>query len=325
MSRFFLLIFFIFSLVLCRPALATTIFSPVLEMTVEPGKTESGILKVYNETDFPLTLQASVEAFTAGDESGQPQYLPAAERRDYLNWFKLSSDSLKLNARQAAVVPFSVTVPAKALPGGYYAVVFWQSGGLEGQSAVSINSKVGTLVLVRVTGEVKESGEIVEFGPVVKSDMLFDLPISFTVRFSNIGNIHLAPSGEIEIKNWLGKKNRLAINAEKRFVLPGSIRRFDAVWSNLTPPPNSWQGFWQKVRAEIRELAIGKYTATLHLTYGRDAAAELTREVTFWYWPWRTLIVLLGGGILLRLLLRIRKKINIFKQAGKKNHETKNS
>ena len=95
---FIFAILFISLLFGANNALATTIFSPLIEMEVEPGESQSGVVKIYNETDESLFLVSSVEAFTSGDESGQPEYLPEISKYDYLKWFNVEQDSVILTS-----------------------------------------------------------------------------------------------------------------------------------------------------------------------------------------------------------------------------------
>ena len=57
----FIFLIFLFSFLLFSSlALATTIFSPLLELEVEPGQSQRGVVKVYNETDNDLYLRCGL-------------------------------------------------------------------------------------------------------------------------------------------------------------------------------------------------------------------------------------------------------------------------
>lgn len=45
------------------------------EYSIESGKNASGIVKVTNNTDKPITLYTSKEDFVAGDDSGTPSFV----------------------------------------------------------------------------------------------------------------------------------------------------------------------------------------------------------------------------------------------------------
>ena len=304
---FIFLISFFSVLFSAQTALATTIFSPLLDFEIDPGQSQAGVVKLYNETEEDLYLTASVEPFRAGDETGQPIYLPAEEKHLFLQWFKIDQEAIILRPKQVAIVPFTVTVPAQAVPGGYFAVIFWETtaGPAGDNTGLSLSSKVGSLVFLKVKGEVTEAAEIAEFKTAAAANYFFKLPINFLVRLANQGNVHLRPTGTIELKNWLGQTEILEVNSAKRYVLPDSIRRFEVVWGQGSGA-NVWQNFWPNLKKELTGLAFGRYTATLNLTYGLDQPKTLTEQLSFWFIPGYSIIAL----IILVLVLFLLKKIN---------------
>jgi len=87
---------------------ATTVISPIVEVTVDPGTSQQGVVKVYNETDHDLNLVASIDAVRGSDERGEMMF--GDERPSFLSWISLERISLILKPRQAAVVPLTVKV-----------------------------------------------------------------------------------------------------------------------------------------------------------------------------------------------------------------------
>jgi len=305
------LAFFIFNF---KIAQATTIFSPIIEMEMAPGEIKAGVVKIYNETDEPVFLNASIERFTSAGEGGQPQYIPIDQQDLFLDWFKLSATDLVLQPSQVSLVPFTVSVPANTAPGGYYAVIFWQniseSNSIvpNSEKTVQISGRVGTLVLITVAGQVIEQGSVLDFAVYPDKKYFFSLPINFSVRFENSGNIHLKPSGEIKLTNWLGYSTYLPINPTQRNVLPQSIRRFEAGFGEVN------MGNWLEkqffgILNELRYLAGGKYKATLNLNYGSVATATAVDDLYFWLIPYRLIIAVITLVLFFRIFFKINKKI----------------
>lgn len=263
------------------PVGATTIISPVVEVTVDPGTVQQGVVKVYNETDHDLDVKATIEAVRYSDESGQITF--DNERPTFLSWITLERTSLTLQSRQAAIVPLIVQVPKNAAPGGYYAVVFWQEipSANQDEKNVSINGRVGTLVYLTVTGDIIEQAAISSFGLDSSRKVVLGLPLNFSARVANQGNIHLQPFGKITLTNWLGQKNEVPINQERRSIIPNNTRRFDVVWPGLRQADSWWQHQWQQLVAEINYLAIGPYHVELALEYGKDAPHVVRAETSF--------------------------------------------
>jgi len=300
-------LFFVFS---AQSAGATTVFSPVIELTVDAGTSQPGVVKVYNETDQDLSLTASVEKFVASGEAGAAAYPAAGQEEAYLGWFNLTQNKLTLKPKQVAIVPFTVTVPKEALPGGYYAAIFWQSGPAQNptETAVSVNSKVGTLVLLRVNGSVTETGEILDFQTQETKKYFFDFPLNFVTRFENTGNIHLKPTGEIKITGFFGRTATIAVNPDQRNVLPQSIRRFEVIWSPAGGH-NGFRGFWSTLISELKNPVFGKCTATLNLTYGQENQQTATKQFDFWLIPYHLIIFELAAILIIIILFCINRKI----------------
>lgn len=316
MKRLFIIfIFVLLGSFFYYPVSAMTVFSPIIELEASPGESVRGIVKLYNETSENLALTSSIEAFTAGDEPGQPIYLPPEAKYDFLSWFSLDESAIALTARQVGLVPFTIKVPFDAVPGGYYGVIFWQNNPEQNNNeAVSINSRVGTLVFLKVKGEVEERGEISEFSIKDQQNTFFEMPINFQVKFSNQGNIHLSPNGTIKLQNLIGQTHYLAVNSEKRNVLPQNTRLFEIIWGNPSSNGNFISDFLSRLGQEFNYLTIGPYTATLELNYGKDNPQVVNQEVRFWFWPWRLIVATLIVLIILTFLIRLNSKINSLKK-----------
>src|SRR3989338_44769 len=97
-------------------ASALTVISPVVEISADPSATERGIVKVFNESDKPLELKATVEKYAQFGLGGT----------DHLQWISLDQSEILLLAKQVVIVPFTVAIPANAEPGGYYATIAWR-------------------------------------------------------------------------------------------------------------------------------------------------------------------------------------------------------
>ena len=292
------------------PAQAITIFSPVLEMSAKPGQTQKGLLKLYNETGSDLVLTANLQTFSA-DHDGQLKFFPLTAQDNFLRWFVLSQDNILIKAKQAMMIPFAVSVPASAVPGGYNAVIFWseKKDPANNQSTVNISSQVGTLIFFKVAGDFKESGEITDFfvSPVKK--IFFGWPDKFLVQFENNGNIYLKPQAKIIIKNWFGQEKSLAAANGEMIVLPQTNRRFETSLRS-----SSQQNFFEKAIEESKFLALGPCQATLNFDFGENNKQHLTRQIDLFIIPIHLLIVLFGFGLGLMVLFKINYHVNKIKK-----------
>ncbi len=287
-------------------ASALTISPPLMEFDARPGDVLVDVVKLYNETDEALNLTASVQNFKALGETGTPEFLPVEEGNGLASWIKLDETTVTLAPGERKSILFTINVPGDAEPGGHFAGILWSTAGAapEGETAVGLVAKTGTLILVRVSGQVEEMGRVVEFG-TDKASYSY-LPANFVVRFENTGNVHLKPTGEITVKNmWGTKVASLPVNEDLANVLPDSIRKFEATWQKTEMPVGASE--WQKER---ENFAWGKYTATLLLNYG-IGGQTVTATTSFWVFPWRvTLFYLVLIVIVVLLLVQGVKKYN---------------
>lgn len=274
--------------------------APVYNFTIDPGESAQEIVKVRNVGDTTRTFYPEVFDFKPLDESGTPEFIIDAQDNSYTyslaSWIKIATDGIKLDPNESAALNFNISVPTDAEPGGKYAgILFGTSPPKVGGTQIAISNKVGSLLLVRVAGDAKESATVKEFS--TPKDFLENGPVPFTVRINNTGNVHVAPKGNIEIKNTFGRTvTTLPVNESNANILPQSIRSFLNGEENITWNPGG--------------LTIGKFTATMTLAYG-DPAQNLTDSVSFWIVPWKILLVMLLAIIIIILLLvLIIKKYN---------------
>lgn len=163
---------------------------------------------------------------------------------------------------------------------------------------------MGALVLLRVTGDIHEEGKLLNFSLADKKKFFEFLPVTFEMRFQNLGNVHLKPQGEIVITDMAGRvAARVPVNKVRSGgnVLPNSIRRYEATWvkKEYKEPPST---FWGKVLAEKNNFALGKYRANLTLEYGLNPKKAYA-VLYFWVFPWHLILVSIIGFIILILLL----------------------
>lgn len=281
---------------------ALTISPPLMEIDAKPGEVINETIKVIGETEDAGLFYPSIANFIAQGEEGNPAFLEDEETKYSLaSWIEIDSTAFALEKHERRVVPFTIRVPKNASPGGHYGVIFFSTQqppvAGEQRTALGVTGKLGSLILVRVAGDIKEEGRIVEFDTVDKKKFYNRLPIDFITRFENTGNVHLKPQGEIKIENFFGKQTeKLSINEERRNVLPESIRKFSAAWEKEETAPAKKADFLAELEKEKKNFALGRYKAILTLgEYGESVK-------NIWIIPWRLLSVCLVGLVLILLM-----------------------
>lgn len=279
--------------ILIEPAFAAQglmIIPPVVEKEAVPGVGIKGQLELNNPTDASIVLYPSIMEFKAKGETGEPDFdFSQTGNSEIASWFKYDKNMIALEPNQYTYFNYEILVPETAEPGGHYATIFFSSeppNQAGGAPKVNIISKVGTLVLIKVPGDVNEALKIKEFS--VDSKFLSQ-KAKFNIRLENTGNVHVKPKGNITIKNIAGKEiASLNFNPSSGNVLPNTVRRFEIEWTG-------------------GKYSFGKYTAEFSAVYGEKNNA-LIETIDFWIVPWWAIAALVVMIILLWSLSRRRRK-----------------
>ncbi|MFA5051927.1 MAG: hypothetical protein WC544_02585 [Patescibacteria group bacterium] len=294
-------------------AKAITLIPPMLEFGLTKGEPTKTSIKIYNETAAPVELYTEVRNFTASGDTGQPAFdFTDTEQVGLSTWVNVPDGPITVNPGDRYEVPVTINTPTDASPGGHYAAVFFTtSPPADGQ--VKIASKIGTLLLADVSGQVTESGSITKFSTIDGQKAFTRLPITFYTMFGNTGNIHLRPTGSITITNMFGKEQtKLTFNSSNGATLPDSTRRYETMWEKQSvneTTGNAWAGFWKEYTNERENFAIGRYKAHLSITAGTNSDVTAASDTSFWVFPWHIVlvwfvVVVLGIGV---LILGIKK------------------
>ena len=302
----------IFLFVIPFQALAITISPPRMELSADPGRSVQGSFKVTNESPYDTVYYTQLENFEAGDESGNPQFVLA--REGLATWVDLQGQ-VTVRAGETRTVPFTVNVPRSAEPGGYFASIFVRTTPPpQNEGEVSIGARLGTLLLFRVNGEIKEGVNILEFSTREKQRFFTALPVEFYYRFQNTGADRVKPEGNIVVKNLIGLTAKsLSANRPEGSVLPRSIRRFESAWINAgggkedptaVVQSQTGSGFLSQAQSQLANFAFGYYTAELDVRYG-DNNNTATGKYSFFIIPWQLLSIIVVGLLILLVFLRI--------------------
>ncbi|HNP75352.1 MAG TPA: hypothetical protein PKL09_03240 [bacterium] len=311
MKKFFLfLIFFLVPVLLPGKSGATTVAPTILEISLDPGQSQQAVISLFNETAEPLYLAGSIETFQPDGERGEARVVPPEITDQAVSWVKLPLNALVLAPREVVEVPVFVTVPETAEVGGYYLAIMWQTmaGPNQPVNQVKLSGRVGVLLLLEVKGEAHKELRVEDFRLIEDENFYSSLPVGFSLKLKNEGNIHLKPEGYVMIKNIFGKMTKsLLINEERGNILPASSRRFEEFWrrSDFVPIATDFIG---QLRREGKQLAIGRFTAQAFISYDPAAITISSEEVVFWVIPWRLLSLVGGLAFIFLLAIILRKR-----------------
>ncbi len=320
-------------------AASITVSPPKFEFTADKGNALSETITITNGEDTDLALQISTADFQAEGEQGRATFIEGSDDNSAFSlssWIELPETIITVPANGRIELPYTIRVPEHAEAGGHFGSIFF-SPVVSNENLITIQQKVGVLMLVRVSGDIIEQGAIERFAtyPVgiegndvvaTSPQRIFQtFPVSFAVRFTNTGNVHIKPQGTITLQNMFGKEltrvgerikvnssgaitgtelaDTIPVNAEGGNVLPESARAY----------VSSWKGYGSQIinnegKAELtwKGFGFGRYTATLHMQYGSTALAPQT--IHFWIIPWMVVIPSLLGLIILIVLIKLWRK-----------------
>jgi hypothetical protein len=284
------------------------------DIVIQPGGTQTIEISVTNVTGGAASFQAIVNDFIANpNESGNPAIIldPAKFAPGHsLKRFIGPINVISLQPGEEKSVSVKITVPANASGGGYYgAVRFAPASNNTQPNQVSLSGSVGTLLLVKVPGDIKEhlsiAGVGVYSGGSSSNFFTSNKNLSVRVRFQNEGNIQESPFGKLQVKNRANKTlgsyeiNNISPAAN---VLPDSIRRFEV---------------------PIKTGKLGQYKIEGNFGYG-SSGQLLSVATTIYIIPLSLIIIFIAVVVLLALSIfgipRLLKAYNrrVLRRAGRR-------
>jgi hypothetical protein len=281
----------------------------VVNLDGDPGKSYTINIKVKNVTSSTLTFSTTVNDFGAKDETGAPSILldPTTTLPTSIQSWVENTPDFTLAPQQEQPLSVVVDVPANAEPGGHYGVIrFTGQPTSVNNTSVGQLASAGTLVLVRISGDIKENLQLTTFTaatPQEQEGSFFETgPLKLVERFTNTGNVHVQPVGQIEIRDTFGNHvDTLQVNDVKGNVLPTSVRRFE-------------QDFTKK-------FLFGRYTANISIAYGTQGEA-IVSTTSFWVIPWKLLLIgVLLLATIIYVFIQLVKRYNRFIINRAKQHD----
>lgn len=266
MNKFlYTLIIFFAILGLFYNSYAITVGPAKLEYKVNPGDIVSGQILLMNETSEKQVFVPSFEKFI--EVGGEKKFL-SGEKSELTEWLKFPNE-ITLDSGERKDIPFKIEVPQNAPPGGHFAVIWWGNKPVTGSGDnVAIVTRAGILVYLQVSGNINESGKLLNFNLENNKFLFWSLPTNFLIFFRNEGNTYLKPKGDITIKNIFGKdKVIFSVNDGDRILLPQTE-------DNLRVNPK-----FQKT-----PFAFGPYRAVLNLNWG-DKPESVQKSLWFFVLP----------------------------------------
>ena len=298
---------------------STITTSPVsTTLSASPGSTVTTTLQLQNNDSKSVNIAVKLEKFKAEGENGQAQIYAPQTDDPSISWVHFSESSFVAEPGVWKQIKMTVDVPKSAAFGYYYAVVFSPVTGPA--SIPGINTFRGAnAILVLLNVHTPGESSKLEIASFSASQHIYQyLPVDFTVKVHNPGDIYTAPRGDIYISRSENGPaiDNIELNKGQGNVLPGTNRNFQVSWDDGFPVYQVKRVNGQVVSdksgrpveqlvwdfTHLNRLRFGQYYARVVMVYsdgGRDIPVQ--GVVSFWVIPWVILLVLLVVLLLIGL------------------------
>lgn len=275
----------------------------VREINANPGEVVSGTVDVTNPLSTAQTFYPLARDFAPSKDSSSaaPEFYEQTPE-DYAyalsKWVSFGNESIDIKSKATASIAYKIAIPKNAEPGGHYGAIFASSEAPKpsgSDSQVTIGARVGSLVLVTVSGDIKSKGEIVSFKADKK--IYAKPPAKLLTTIKNSGNVHLKPSGEIKITGWSATEESLKFNEAGGNVLPESERTYTN---------------------ETKTLSWGRYYAKADLSLLSPTGDKIPFQAVANFWIIPIIPILIGLAILIVIIFFWRKWLKKHDQEVKK-------
>jgi hypothetical protein len=274
-TAFVIAIILLLSVFLNLTSAQNTISSQSLEVSppsqglqADPGQTITAKAKVRNKSADSISIKVRIEDFTASGEGGQVALIEKGPQ-SLTSWTVLEPATFPLKPGETKEVISKINVPKEAAGGHYGSFVFSVGGGEAAPGTASVAQEVASLFLIKISGPVNEQLSIAQFS--APSFLEFG-PVPFTLKFTNLGNVHVKPFGLINITDIFGRVVKDVVVRGETNILPGASRIVTVSYGE------KW--------------LFGPYKAQAVLNFG-SKNESLTATTTFFVFPVRIAAALL--------------------------------
>lgn len=294
-------------------ASALTVSPARIEVSGDPGAFVNGEITLFNNDIESKTYFVSSENFEPRGDSGAPYFIGA--NGGLATWISVNTTEVIVPPQSEISVPYTIRIPASTTPGGYFAAIFFGTQPPQGSSMggdVAVGGKIGVLILLRVNGDIEESGGLVSFETLNNKKFFNQIPVGMQYRFNNTGGDRVVPRGSIFVKNIFGGTvEELKANMNEGSVLPGSMRRFETVWGDIEgvaqvdgEESSVSMSFFQHVAFQWRNFHIGRFKMELSIVWGQSGTQSASESLFIYVIPWQLLVVILGGLCIVLMIFR---------------------
>lgn len=293
------------------------VFPSKLEMTAEPGTSQEFDISVRNFRPVEELLTVYFMDYYINPDNQFVFEEPGHYSYSCASWLSTETPVFVAPAgERKATKRFKLTVPHDAEPGGHYGIIFFEQVLPEDTGEiVTMNARIGAVILVTVPGEIVREGVIESvsvtstwFWPARKILGLPESRTRYRVVFHNKGNVHLTVKGTLTYTPTFGW-GAGAVDLGEITVLPKTERYLE---ETIPGPP-----------------LLGSYKVQAEVLYGPslyEFDTTKTKTSTFNSYPLSLLLIPLALATLIIVIVwllkrKFGKKARAKKKEGKEESE----
>lgn len=227
----------------------------------DPGTTKDDKFTIINDGETDYEFKVFAQPYSVNGEEYEPDFFTVRENTDLEKWVKFPKSTYFLRAGQSVEVPYSVVVPADAIPGGHYGAIFAETQPSQRSNGTSIQrkSRVGSLVYATVNGKFETGGS---FEGIRTTPLQFKPPIRSEVVLRNTGDTDFGVTTVFAVDDILG--NRKLSETKEYRVLPKTKRAVQLQWDKAP----SFGLFKVTTSAKFLDQQTSKTTYVLMAPFG---------------------------------------------------------
>lgn len=218
---------------------------------IDAGDTVEDTLTIVNDGKVPYDFIVYSRPYSVTNEQYEPNFTDTPKNADAYGWVRFPKTKFRIEAGKSIEVPYTVSVPKQAAPGGHYGVIFAETQPPENQgggNSVVRKKRVGSILYATVNGQYTTSGEVTS-----TSIPFWQLqpPLHADSTVKNTGNSDFTNDITYTVKDVFGNVKYKEV--KQYTVLPQTTRAFSLEWKDA-----SWFGLYN---VELEQTVLNKKTA----------------------------------------------------------------
>jgi hypothetical protein len=193
---------------------------------LDAGATSNGKLTVVNGGTTAYRFKVYVSPYSVNGVEYKPDFFTKRTNTDIESWVRFTKSTYDLKPGASVEIPYRITVPTDATPGGHYGVIFVETQpGDDSSNSVERKKRVGSLIYATVNGDYQMGGS---FGSVRTAGLQFVPPIRSELNVENSGDADFAVETVYAVSDIFG--NRKFTDTKEYRLLPKTTRAIQLEW-----------------------------------------------------------------------------------------------